>query len=412
MSIANIIGIGPGNNLTLTKEAENAIRRSSCLIGDQRVIASFQNLGKPAFYSSNVQEITDYLKKCGPDGEVSILVSGDVGFYSLAKGLLEQGEKLGEKLGKIRLICGISSMQYFCSKLKLSWEDVETVSLHGRNANLIAKVMQNRKVFVLTGGNRTPSEICRMLCEYGLESLQVSVGENLSYENERITTAPAEKIAQGVFAKLNVLMIVNNKPFTRPCVTPGLPDEFFIRGDVPMTKQEVRAVTISKLQLCPADIAYDIGAGTGSVAVEMAMQLEEGFVYAVEKDPEGLELIRKNKEKLGVINLGVIAATAPGGLEELPKPDKVLIGGSGGNLEGILDTVFCKNPNVRVVINAITLETLNNTISYFKDKPDYNVEIVNIAVSKSRKIREYHLMTGQNPVYIITAQRKYSNELE
>jgi precorrin-6Y C5,15-methyltransferase (decarboxylating) len=401
MPKVNIIGIGPGGHLTLTKEAEAAIFRSCCLIGDKRVLAPFENFKKPTIYSSNSNEINVFLQYKADNEEVSILVSGDVGFYSLAKILLAKDEK-----NDIRLICGISSLQYFCSKLKLAWDDVVTVSLHGREAdlmsNLITKVKQNNKVFVLTGGENTPTSICRTLCEYGLGSLQVHIGENLSYPEEQINSGLACDIAQRDFAKLNVLMIVNNQ-LTNRVTTPGIPDDFFIRGKVPMTKQEVRVVTIAKLQLCPTDIVYDIGAGTGAVAVEIAGQLANGKVYAIEKDLEAMELIAKNKQKFGVANLFLVSATAPVGLAELPRPDKVFIGGSSGNLKDILDLVFSRNPKLRVVINAVTLETLTETMNYFADRPEYQLEIVNLAVSKARNIGGYNLMTGQNPVYIITA---------
>lgn len=404
----NIVGIGPGNENSMTKEAVQAIEQSACLIGDKRVVTPFENLGKSILHSSSVKDIKNYLKDYGENhddyaknSEVSILVSGDVGFYSLAKSFLEDKETIGE----IKLICGISSLQYFCSKLKISWDDVMTVSLHGRDLSIVDKVMNNHKVFVLTGGKNTPADICKTLCDYGLDSIQVSVGENLSYDNEKITTDSAENMAKADFGTLSTMIIFNDNPIKTRVITHGLPDDLFIRGDVPMTKQEIRAISLSKLQLYSTDIVYDIGAGTGSVAVEIALQTRSGMVYAVEKELNALELIKKNKEKFGTDNLIIIPSYAPEGLEDLPKPDKVFIGGNGGNLSRILDVVFCKNSDVRVVINAITLETLHDTVSYFRHKPEIDIEIVNITISKAKKVGANNLMFGQNPVTIITAQR-------
>lgn len=403
----NIVGIGPGNENSMTKEAVQAIEQSACLIGDKRVVAPFENMGKSILHSSSVKDIKDYLKNYDENhddytknSEVSILVSGDVGFYSLAKSFLEDKETIGE----IKLICGISSLQYFCSKLKTSWDDVMTVSLHGRDSSILDKVMNNHKVFVLTGGKNTPADICKTLSEYGLD-VQVSVGENLSYSEEKITTDSAKNIANMFFGTLSAMLIINHNPISKQVITHGLPDDLFIRGDVPMTKQEIRSISLSKLQLYSTDIVYDIGAGTGSVSVEIAHQARSGMVYAVEKELDALELIKRNKEKFGVGNLIIIPSKAPDGIEDLPKPDKVFIGGNGGNLDSILDVVFGKNPDVRVVINAITLETLHDTVSYFKHKPEINVDIVNITVSKAKKIGANNLMFGQNPVTIITAQR-------
>ncbi len=409
----NIVGIGPGNENSMTKEAVQAIQQSACLIGDKRVVAPFENMGKSILHSSSVKDIKDYIKnygeknygenhdEYGKKNEVSILVSGDVGFYSLAKSYLDDDETIGE----IKLICGISSLQYFCSKLKTSWDDVMTVSLHGRDSSILDKVMNSHKVFVLTGGKNSPADICKTLCEYGLDSIQVSVGENLSYDEEKIITDSAENIAKMAFGSLSAMLIINHNPISKQVITHGLPDDLFIRGDVPMTKQEIRAISLSKLQLYSADIVYDIGAGTGSVAVEIALQARSGMVYAVEKELDALELIKKNKEKFGTVNLIIIPSKAPDGIEDLPKPDKVFIGGNGGNLSSILDVVFSKNPDVRVVINAITLETLHDTVSYFRHKLEIDVEIANITVSKAKKIGANNLMFGQNPVTIITAQR-------
>ena len=407
----NIVGIGPGNENSMTKEAVQAIEQSACLIGDKRVVAPFENMGKAILHSSSVKDIKNYLKNYGENrenyaknSEVSILVSGDVGFYSLAKSFLDDDETIGE----IKLICGISSLQYFCSKLKTSWDDVMTVSLHGRDSSILDKVMNNHKVFVLTGGKNTPADICKTLSEFGLD-VQVSVGENLSYAEERITTDSAGNIAKMVFGPLSAMLIINHNPITDKVITHGLPDDLFIRGDVPMTKQEIRSISLSKLQLLSTDIIYDIGAGTGSVAIEIALQAANGTVYAIEKETDALELIKKNKEKFGTVNLIIIPSKAPDGIEDLPKPDKVFIGGNGGNLSSILDVVFGKNPDVRVVINAITLETLHDIVGYFRPKPEIDVEIVNITVSKAKKVGANNLMFGQNPVTIITAQRNVNS---
>lgn len=409
MRKVNIIGIGPGNELSMTRQAVQAIEYSSCLIGDKRMLKPFENNGKTIIYSTNYKEIRNYLKEqsgddcagTGQTSEVSILVSGDVGFYSLAKSFLEDDDGVGE----ITLICGISSLQYLCSKLKTPWDDVSTISLHGRDSQFMTEVQKNHKLFVLTDGKNTPAQICRKLCEAGLDSIEVSVGENLSYPDEKITTAQAREIAGMEFSVLSSMLIINHQMLTRQAVTHGLPDDLFIRGDVPMTKQEVRAVSISKLQLQSTDIVYDIGAGTGSAAVEMALQVSEGMVYALERKSEALELIGKNKEKFRTANLMIIPAFAPDGLDDLPSPHKVFIGGHGGNLDKILDIIFDKNPDVRVVINAITLETLSDAMNYFRHKTDMDVEIVNMTVSKSKKVGQNNLMLANNPINIITVQR-------
>lgn len=401
MPRVNIVGIGTGDLKSITREAEETIRNSHGLIGDKRVLKPFEHLNKTVFYSSNVTEIKEYLSGWGEEDSVSVLVSGDVGFYSLAKGLTAAIDPKE----KVRLVCGISSLQYFCAKCRVPWENVNVLSLHGRKGKVVNRVINNQIVFVMTGGKYTPSDVCRELCQAGLGFIQVSVGENLSYPQERITAGTAELLADKTFEDLSVMLIFQDQLRKRDFVTHGLPDEMFIRGDVPMTKQEIRAVVLSKLQLTLTDTVYDIGAGTGSVAVEMALQVTEGSVYGIEKNPEAVDILRKNKEKFAAYNLNIIQEEAPEGLADLPCPDKVFIGGSGGRLKDILEVVYARNDQARVVISAITLETLNEAVSYYQNKTDQSVEIVHIAVTKTRKIGGYNLLTGQNPVFVLTSER-------
>ncbi len=178
-------------------------------------------------------------------------------------------------------------------------------------------------------------------------------------------------------------------------------DEEFIRDQVPMTKYEVRAVSLAKLELTEAGVLYDIGAGTGSVSIEGARIARLGKVLAVEKDPSALVLLQANKKKFQADNMEIIPGTAPEILAGLEKPTHVFIGGSSGNMEGILDAILKKNPKARVVINLIALESLTGTMAALK-KRGIEPEIVSIQAARARKAGEYHLMQGQNPVYILS----------
>lgn len=178
-------------------------------------------------------------------------------------------------------------------------------------------------------------------------------------------------------------------------------DNHFIRGRIPMTKSEVRAIVLAKLELQEDSIVYDIGAGTGSVAVEAALSVRQGRVYAIEQKEEGCELIRRNQEALGAENLTVVCGLAPEALEDLPVPDRVFVGGSGGRLAEILDQVRKKNPRVRLVITVIALETLTAVGEYLKER-SLKAEIVSVQIARAEKCGSYHLMQGQNPVYIVT----------
>lgn len=182
----------------------------------------------------------------------------------------------------------------------------------------------------------------------------------------------------------------------------GIPDEEFIRGKVPMTKEEIRILSVVKLQLDNDSVVYDIGAGTGSVAVEMAGQCPKGMVYAIEKNPEAVSLIGKNKDKFGVCNMEIIEGTAPRCLSDLPKPTHVFIGGSSGNLLEIIRIVREKNFDARFVVNAVTLETLAQLQKIPEVFPEYaDMEVVQVGISKSRAVGNYHLMCAENPVYVV-----------
>lgn len=178
-------------------------------------------------------------------------------------------------------------------------------------------------------------------------------------------------------------------------------DELFLRGAVPMTKSEVRAVSISKLELSPDSILYDIGAGTGSVSIEASKYLRSGLVYAVEKKPEAQALIKANKEKFSADPVNVIEGTAPEALHGLKAATHVFLGGTSGHLEEVLDYVVSNNPSVRVVANVIALESLSEILTWLK-KRSIEAEIVQMQISKAKTTGSYHMMMGQNPVYIIS----------
>lgn len=398
----NIVGIGPGNPELLTGAAIKAIKESNILIGDKRMLAAFAEADKKIYDTIKTADIVEIAASANPEKDVlAVLVSGDVGFFSLAK-------TISGKLPDCECVryCGISSLVYFAAKLQLSWDDAKIVSMHGRKQNLVAAVAENKKVFSLTGGEHTPQMLCAQLCEHGLSDVQVYVGENLSYPEEKITVGTAAEISKQNFPSLSVMMVINEQAAKYQPVVHGLADELFTRSKVPMTKQEVRSVSMSKLMPKATDKIYDIGAGTGSCSVELALLANKGQVWAFERNPEAVALIHKNKDLFGIENLEVIAGEALENIKNMPAPDCVFVGGSGGDLCEMLDIIYAKNSACRVVINAITIETLAEVADYYKKHQDYSLEIVNVCVARSRKLGSYNLMMAQNPVYVMTALKK------
>lgn len=392
-----IVGIGMGNH-TLTEEAKEAIKKADLVVGAKRMVEALSVFEKETFISYQSEEIFDFLEKNKQYCDVAVAFSGDIGFYSGAK-------KLGERLEnyEVKTVCGISSLSYFMGKLQMPWEDVKILSLHGKEENMMGYIMQYEKCFALLGTNKGVASLCQDLCHCGMEDVQIFVGERLSYEDEAVTIGTAKSLQEQEFDSLSVVLAVNPKAKTRNRFL-ALDDAAFLRGKIPMTKCEVRHISISKLQIDEKDVIYDIGAGTGSVSVEAAMQCPLGQIYAIEKKAEAVELLKKNREKFEAWNMVIVEGTAPESLIKLPPPNKVFIGGSSGNMEKILACVLAKNPSATVVVNAIALETLTVTLQAFEKLGLRDTEWVQISVSKAEKVGRYHMMKGQNPVWVISGK--------
>lgn len=396
-----VAGIGMGVPDSMTAQVQAAIRQADVLIGAERMLEAAKGLlgpesRTPCFCAYQPEAIRDFLDAHPEYGRAVLLQSGDTGFFSGAKRLLRllSGREL-------RVLPGISSVVYLCARLGTSWEDVCLLSLHGRTANGVDAVRHHRRTFLLSGTKGGAAAFCQELCRFGLGSVTVTVGERLSYPEERIVTGTARELAGQSFEQLCVLLVENPAPAAREAA--GLPDEAFVRGQVPMTKREVRAVSLSYLGLEETSVAWDVGAGTGSVSVEMALHAWKGQVYAVEQKEEGIALIRANSEKNGCANLTAVHGKAPEALRELPVPTHVFVGGSGGALEEILLAALEKNPKVRVVINAISLETIAEASRCLEKLPFQPPEIVCLRADRAKTLGRSHLMMGMNPVYIFAA---------
>ena len=193
---------------------------------------------------------------------------------------------------------------------------------------------------------------------------------------------------------------IKDKPAQTILRIPGIPDSDFIRGDVPMTKEEIRVLSVCKLHLDPNSVVYDIGSGTGSVAVEIARLSPNITVYAVEVNDEGIGLINQNAANFGCKNIHAVHALAPDGLEKLPIPTHAFIGGSKGNLSSIIDALRKKNPKIRIVGTAVTLETVAEMQNALKNLSVSDADVVQVSVSRAEKIGSYHMLKANNPVFI------------
>lgn len=393
-----IVGIGPGSREAMTLEVRRAMEDADCLIGAKRMLEAGLRPNQTVFDAVSPAKIAEYINNHPEFHQFTVAMSGDVGFFSGTKKLLPLLSGC-----EVRVLPGLSSLVYLCARLDTSYEDVRPVSLHGRDHDIVPDIRKYRRVFTLVGGENGMGLLCKQLAEAGLGGVKVSVGENLSYPQERISVGTAAELAEKEFSSLSVALIENDA--ADPVVTHGLPDEAFQRTEsVPMTKSEVRSVCLSKLALTEHAICWDVGAGSGSVAIEMALQANSGQVFAIERKDTAVELLRENTRRFGLENLSVVPGLAPEACEDLPAPTHVFIGGSAGNMRQILEEILGKNPNARIVATAVTLESIGELTQCIKDIPFTYTEVVSMSVARDRKAGPYHLMMGQNPIFIFTMQ--------
>ena len=401
-SQVSIVGIGPGSREAMTLEVRQAIEAADCLIGAKRMLEAVAVPGQHTHTAIAAKDIGAYIAAHPEYRRIGVVMSGDVGFFSGTKKLLPLLDGC-----EVTVLPGLSSLAYLCARLKTSYEDVFVTSLHGRQHDIVPDVRAHSRVFVLTGGLDGVANLCRSLRDAGLGRVKVSIGQRLSYPEETITRGTAQELAEGSYAPLSAALIENDQPDA--VITHGLPDAVFQRGPgpegvVPMTKSEVRSVCLSKLRLTEGAVCWDVGAGTGSVAIEMALQAKKGQVFAIERKEAALELLHRNKAGLSAENLTVVPGTAPEACRDLPAPSHVFIGGSSDNLRQILSLVLQKNPKARIVATAISLETVSELTACLREFPFSETEVVSMQIARDRKAGSYHLMVGQNPIYIFTMQ--------
>jgi len=398
--MVTLIGMGSGSWEALSAQAQDAVRTAGLVFGAKRLLAGLpESCGAKQYALYKPEDILETLAQ-HPGQDAAVLYSGDTGFYSGASGLITPLRALGIPA---RILPGVSSVQLLSAALGRPWQDWKLVSAHGCACDPVAECMANKAAFFLTGGSETPASLCAKLTASGLGRAHAVAGENLGTPDEAIRYGSAAELAGQSFAPLSVLLVENfDVPSFR---VSGLPDESFIRGEVPMTKQEVRAAALAKLGVKPSDILWDVGAGTGSVSVEMALAAPKGRVYAVECEPDACGLICQNREKFRAYNLTLIEGRAPDALADLPAPDAVFIGGTKGGMEGVLDAVLSKNPNARICISAIALETLSAAIAALTAR-GLTAEVTQIAVSRTKPAGRLHLLMANNPIFLITGERK------
>lgn len=409
MRKVTIIGAGPGNPDLLSRAALDAIDIADVVIGAHRALVGIDV--PPDVVRCELVKTADIvaaLTDAASWQRAVVVMTGDVGLFSGARRLVEALS--GDARVDVRIIPGISSASYLAARLARPWQDWRFASAHGVACDIVAEAERTGELFLVTSGGEDPSRLSGELVQAGFGDARVTVAERLSYPDERITCATASEIAGQTFNDLNVMLIefaggAGSPANSRwPYASSGIPDELFIRGDVPMTKQEVRAVALAKLRLAATDTVWDVGAGTGSVSIEAALVARAGSVWAVERNATGVRLIRENADAFGCGNVHAVPGVAPEALAKLPVPDAVFVGGSAGELPSIVEAALEKNSQVRLCVPCVTVETLTEVCALLSGSRFKGFEACQVSAARAEAVGSHHLMKAQNPVFLVSAR--------
>jgi precorrin-6Y C5,15-methyltransferase (decarboxylating) len=379
-------------------KALEVINKADLLIGHQRLLDIFPDFKGEKQTFGDFSIMLDFLKTT--EKLVVVLSSGDPNFFGIARFMLRNLPK-----ERIEIFPNVTSVQYAFARIKEPWDDSIFVSVHGRGLkSAIDRIIAADKAAVLTDEVNTPAAIARELIVRGAEGYEVYLCEDLGLPTEKFTRTDVKGLVDVKATPLNILILIKAwEPTLENYPVMGIDDDQFTTAKKLITKQEVRAVTLAKLQLQNDLVLWDIGAGSGSVSIEAGNLMPNGKVYALEKNPQYMTFLRDNLKKFASRNVMLIEAFAPEGLDDLPDPDRVFIGGSGGMLEDIIEAVDRRlKPEGVIVLNAVTLDTLTKAVEFLEDH-GYTVEVACVNVAKTRGLTEYKMFEAHNPVYIIAA---------
>ena len=393
-----LVGAGMAGWEGFSSKALEIIDKAEVLIGHQRHLDIFPNFGGEKRVLGELGTLLDFLQQT--EKRTVILASGDPTFFGISRFLLRNLPK-----ERIEIFTNVTSMQYAFSRIKEPWDDAIFVSVHGRGMHAaVDKIVAAEKACVLTDKVNTPAAIARELIDRGAEGYEAWLCEDLGLPSEKFTRSDLRGLLELKPSELNILILIRTyEPNLVQYPLIGIDDDEFQTIKKLITKQEVRAVTLAKLQLQDDLVMWDIGAGSCSVSIEASNLMPNGRIFALERNPQYVSFTNDNLKKFCTRNVKLVEAYAPDGLEDLPDPDRVFIGGAGGQLEEIIDAVDKRlKADGIIVLNAVTLDTLTKAVEFLEDH-GYTVEATCVNISKTRRLTEYKLFEAQNPVYIITA---------
>ncbi len=404
MKSIHVIGAGIAGHEGFTRQALELIAQSEVLFGADRLLELFPDYQgeKIAIDDTNMARMVSTLQDFS--GRAVVLASGDPLFFGVGRYLLRN---LPDEL--IEFLPNVTSVQYAFAKIREPWDDTIFISTHDRGIkDVVDRIVANDKAAILTDSPATSGMIGRELLSRRRSGYKAFVCENLGTSEEKIRVTDIRGLLEFEVAPLNLLILIKEYEEDAQLYVPtlGIPDDEFVSIKKLITKEEVRVITLAKLKLRHDMCLWDIGAGSGSICIEADHLLPNGRIFAIERNEECRHFIKENLQKFNTRNVTLIEGDAPACLEELPDPDRVFIGGSGGHLWDILESVDQRLiSGGRIVMNAITLDTLTAANEFFGNA-GYRVEVVTVNIAKTRPHSNYKMFEAYDPVYVVTAVKE------
>lgn len=406
-NLIHIIGLGVAETAELSASAKNALQNAKVVIGSERQLATIDGFLIPKqceyIVLPKLSELAALMEQYA-NQSIAVLASGDPLYFGIGHWLAKKFD-----LQRLQFYPAISSVQVACHRLGIALQDVKVVSLHGRPINSIRTYLNKReRLLILTDKYSQPQRLAQECINAGFSDSIITVCENLGYDNESINRWFVEELAVNhqVFEPLHISYVeILGHGGVLPGF-PGIPDHHFTTGEVAgkgmISKREVRLTILSLLQVSKDDVVWDIGAGCGGVAVELALWHPQANIYALEFHQQRLGYLRENQQTFGVVkNLYIIEGRAPEALVDLPKPNKVFIGGSDGELKKLLKNIWQQLPENGVLVASGVIDSTKQALCAFAKKlPSQQVESIELSVKRGQ-IKEGSLnYTAKLPVEI------------
>ncbi|WP_367847415.1 precorrin-6y C5,15-methyltransferase (decarboxylating) subunit CbiE [Rhodoferax sp. WC2427] len=417
-----IVGVLDDGIASLSASALQHLQAAQLVIGGTRTLQLFADQIAPGAQQRDLtgalSQVPEWIRAAQADAlRVVVLATGDPLCHGIAAYLASR-----LCIEAIEVVPNVSTLQLACARLGLPWQEMKFASVHSQDAGdwvagsppahglyaLLRDIRQHDRLAILTSPHNTPDRIARMLVTEGLaDGFEMAVAERLCQPGERIVSGMAmSAAAQMPFADPNVVLLWRTT-LRPPQVLFGLPDARFEQRHPEkglITKNEVRAVSLARMQLTSHSVVWDIGAGSGAVGLEAARLCRHGHVYAIEKNADDCAIVQRNRLAMGISNHGLLHGKAPEGLHGWADPDAVFIGGSGGELAELIALVLKRlKPQGWLVMNFVTIENLGVAVASLKAQ-GASWDVLQLQASRSKPILHMHRMAAENPVWIVCAQ--------